>query len=66
MERDRYDYLIVGSGLYGSIFAREATNKGDKCLVIDKRDNVGGNIYTEKVEGINVHKYGSTYLPYEY
>ena len=54
-----FDYLIVGSGLYGSIFAREATNKGYKCLVIDKRDNVGGNIYTEKVEGINVHKYGA-------
>ena len=54
-----YDYLIVGSGLYGSIFAREATNKGYKCLVIDKRDNVGGNIYTEKVDGINVHKYGA-------
>lgn len=54
-----YDYLIVGSGLYGCIFAREATNKGYKCLVIDKRDNVGGNIYTEKVEGINVHKYGA-------
>lgn len=55
----KYDYLIVGSGLYGSIFAREATNKGYKCLVIDKRDNVGGNIYTEKVGGINVHKYGA-------
>lgn len=55
----KYDYLIVGSGLYGSIFARGATNKGYKCLVIDKRDNVGGNIYTEKVEGINVHKYGA-------
>ena len=54
-----YDYLIVGSGLYGSVFAIEATNKGYKCLVIDKRDNVGGNIYTEKVEGINVHKYGA-------
>ena len=54
-----YDYLIVGSGLYGSIFAREATKKGYKCLVIDKRDNVGGNIYTEKMEGINVHKYGA-------
>ena len=52
-----YDYLIVGSGLYRSIFTREATNKGYKCLVIDKRDNIGGNIYTEKVEGINVHKY---------
>ena len=45
--------------MYGSIFAREATEKGYKCLVIDKRDNVGGNIYTEKVEGINVHKYGA-------
>lgn len=54
-----YDYLIVGSGLYGSIFAREATDKGYKCLVIDKRPNVGGNIYTEKIEGINVHKYGA-------
>lgn len=54
-----YDYLIVGSGLYGSIFAREATNRGYKCVVIDKRDHVGGNIYTEKVEGINVHKYGA-------
>ena len=54
-----YDYLIVGSGLYGSIFAREATNKGYKCLVIDKRDNIGGNVYTEKVEGIDVHKYGA-------
>lgn len=43
----KYDYLIVGSGLYGSIFAREATNKGNKCLVIDKRGNIGGNIYTE-------------------
>lgn len=54
-----YDYLIVGSGLYGSIFAREATKKGYKVLVIDKRKNIGGNIYTEKVEGINYHKYGA-------
>ena len=54
-----YDYLVVGSGLYGAIFAREATNNGYKVLVIDKRNNVGGNIYTEKVEGINVHKYGA-------
>ena len=54
-----YDYLVVGAGLYGSVFAREATNKGYKVLVIDKRNNVGGNIYTEKVEGINVHKYGA-------
>lgn len=54
-----YNYLVVGSGLYGSIFAREATKKGFKVLVIDKRENVGGNIYTEKVEGINFHKYGA-------
>ena len=54
-----YDYLIVGSGLYGSIFAREATGKGYKCLVVDKREHVGGNVYTERIEGINVHKYGA-------
>ena len=54
-----YDYLIVGSGLFGSIFAHEANKRGKKCLVIDKRPNVGGNIYTENVEGINVHKYGA-------
>ena len=59
VEERMYDYLIVGSGLYGSIFAREATNKGYKVLVIDKRSHVGGNIYTEKVEGINFHKYGA-------
>ncbi|MCR5798324.1 MAG: UDP-galactopyranose mutase [Eubacterium sp.] len=54
-----YDYLVVGAGLYGAIFAREAVDKGKKVLVIDKRPNVGGNIYTEKIEGINVHKYGA-------
>lgn len=54
-----YDYLIVGSGLFGSIFAYEANKKGKKVLVIDKRPNVGGNIYTENVDGINVHKYGA-------
>ncbi len=54
-----YDYLIVGSGLYGSIFAREAVNKGYKVLVIDKRDHIAGNVYTEKIEGINFHKYGA-------
>lgn len=54
-----YDYLIVGSGLFGSIFAREASDKGYKCLVIDRRNHIGGNIYTEKIEGINVHKYGA-------
>ena len=57
--RFMYDYLIVGSGLYGSVFAREATNRGYKCLVIDKRNHVGGNVYTERIEGINVHKYGA-------
>lgn len=55
----KYDYLIVGSGLFGSIFAYEANKKGKKCLVIDKRGHVGGNIYTENVDGINVHKYGA-------
>lgn len=54
-----YDFIVVGTGLYGSIFAREATNKGYRCIVIDKRNHVGGNIYTEKVEGIDVHKYGA-------
>lgn len=54
-----YDYLVVGSGLYGAVFAHEAKKKGKKVLVIEKRDHIGGNIYTEKVEGINVHKYGA-------
>ena len=56
---EKYDYLVVGSGLFGSIFAYEATKKGKKCLVIEKRENIGGNIYTENIEGINVHKYGA-------
>ena len=54
-----YDYLVVGSGLFGSIFAYEANKKGKKVLVIDKRPNIGGNIYTENIDGINVHKYGA-------
>ena len=54
-----YDYLIVGAGLFGSIFAYEATKRGKKVLVIDKRSHIGGNIYTENVNGINVHKYGA-------
>ncbi len=54
-----YDYLIVGAGLFGAVFAREATDKGKKCLVIDKRDHIGGNIYTKEIEGINVHMYGA-------
>ena len=54
-----YDYLVVGAGLYGAIFARQATDAGKKVLVIDKRPNVAGNIYTENIEGINVHIYGA-------
>ncbi len=55
----QFDYLIVGAGLYGSVFAHEMTKKGKKCLVIDKRNHIGGNIYTENIEGINIHKYGA-------
>nr|WP_316621484.1 UDP-galactopyranose mutase [uncultured Ruminococcus sp.] len=54
-----YDYLIVGAGLFGAVFAREAKEKGKKVLVIDKRPHIAGNVYTEKVEGINVHQYGA-------
>ncbi len=56
---EKYDYLIVGSGLFGSIFAYEANKAGKKCLVIEKRSHIGGNIYTENIEGIQVHKYGA-------
>lgn len=59
MSQKEYDYLVVGAGLFGSVFAYEATKRGKKCLVIDKRDHVGGNCYTENVSGINVHKYGA-------
>ncbi len=55
----RYDYLVVGAGLFGSVFAYEAKKRGKKCLVIDKRSHVGGNIYCEDIEGIHVHKYGA-------
>ena len=54
-----YDYLIVGSGLYGAVFAYEATKRGKSCLVLEKRNHIGGNIYTEEIEGIQVHKYGA-------
>ena len=56
---NHYDYLIVGSGLFGATFAHLAHKQGKKCLVIDKRSHLGGNIYCEKIEGINVHKYGA-------
>lgn len=55
----QYDYLIVGSGLFGAVFAYEAKKRDRKCLVIDKREHIGGNVYTENIEGINVHRYGA-------
>lgn len=55
----KYDYLVVGAGLYGAVFAHEAKKKGKQVLVIDKRPNIAGNVYTEDVEGIHVHKYGA-------
>lgn len=55
----KYDYLIVGSGLFGSVFAHEAKRKGKKCLVIDRRKHLGGNIYCEEKEGIHIHSYGA-------
>ena len=55
-----YDYLVVGAGLFGSIFAYEAKKQGKSVLVIDKREHIGGNIYSKEVEGIQVHKYGPT------
>ena len=54
-----YDYLIVGAGLYGAVFAQKAMEAGKRCLVIEKRDHIAGNIYTEAVEGIQVHRYGA-------
>ena len=54
-----YDYLIVGAGLFGATFAYRAKHKGYKCLIIDKRQHLGGNIYCDEIEGINVHKYGA-------
>ena len=64
----QHDYLVVGTGLYGAVFARQAAEKGNSVLLIDKRENVGGNVYTEDVEGIHVHKYGAhifhTNMPY--
>ena len=55
----KYDYLIVGAGLFGAVFAHEAVKAGKTCLVIDRRNHIAGNIYCENVEGINVHKYGA-------
>ena len=55
----KYDFLIVGSGLFGSVFAQEAKKMGKKCLVLEKRNHIGGNVFCEKIEDINVHKYGA-------
>ena len=55
----KYDFLIVGAGLFGSTFAHLATKSGKRCLVIDKRPHVGGNLYCKQIEGINVHVYGA-------
>ncbi len=55
----QYDYLIVGAGLFGSVAARQLSDAGKKCLVIDRRGHIGGNVYTEKLEGIDVHRYGA-------
>ena len=55
----KYDFLIVGAGLFGAVCAYELSKIGKKCLVIEKRNHIGGNIYTENVDGINVHKYGA-------
>ena len=55
----QYDYLIVGAGLFGAVFAHEAKKKGKKCLVIDKRPHIAGNVYCENIEGIHVHRYGA-------
>ena len=55
----KYDYILVGSGLYSGVFAWFAKQKGKKCLVLEKRDHIGGNVYCENTEGIHVHKYGA-------
>ena len=59
MSKKQYDYLIVGSGLYGAVCAHELTARGKKCLVLEKRAHIGGSVYTEEIEGIRVHKYGA-------
>ena len=55
----KYDYLIVGAGLFGAVFARQAKQRGKRVLIVEKRGHIAGNVYTEAVEGINVHRYGA-------
>ena len=55
----RYDYLIVGAGLFGAVFAHQAKQAGKRCLVIDRRNHLGGNVFCDRIEGINVHRYGA-------
>ena len=55
----KYDYLIVGAGLFGAVFAHEAVKKGRTCLVVERRGHIAGNIYTEEISGIQVHRYGA-------
>ena len=62
---EHYDYLIVGAGLFGAVFAHEAQKAGKSVLVIDKRPQIAGNVYTEDMEGIHVHKVRCPYFPYE-
>ena len=59
----QYDYLVVGAGLTGAVFTHEAQKIGKKCLVIDRRDHIAGNVFTEEIEGINVHRYGAHIFP---
>jgi UDP-galactopyranose mutase len=58
-QKVKYDYLVVGAGLYGAVFAREMTKRGKRCLVIDRRNHLGGNVYTKRQDGIQIHKYGA-------
>ena len=55
----KYDYLVVGAGLFGAVFAHEAKKRGKTCLVVEKRNHIGGNIYCEEIHGIQVHRYGA-------
>lgn len=57
--KHEYDYIVVGSGLFGAVFTRQALNKGKKCLVVEKRPHIGGNVYTDLIENIHVHTYGA-------